>query len=116
MYLHWYSLRQSCLTVWPSELTIIPGCLIVVLGTTIQVTANSRGHFIGGRFVLGLGASIACSVAPAYTIEMAYPSVRGTMAGMYNNFWWVGNILASWTTYGSNKNIHDSWGMSIPDN
>jgi MFS family permease len=57
---------------------------------------------VGGRFVLGFGASIASAAGPAYTVELAHPAYRGFMAGMYNNFWWVGNILAGWTTYGTN--------------
>ena len=38
----------------------------------------------GGRFVLGLGAALASASAPAYTVELAHPSVRGLMAGMCN--------------------------------
>lgn len=36
------------------------------------------------------------------------------MAGMYNNFWWLGNILAGWTSYGSNKNLTTSWAWRVP--
>lgn len=73
------------------------------------------GHFIAGRFVLGFGASIASAAGPAYTVELAHPAYRGTMAGMYNNFWWLGNIIAGWTTYGTNLNLgHTSWAWRIP--
>lgn len=73
------------------------------------------GQFIAGRFVLGFGASIASAAGPAYTVELAHPAYRGTMAGMYNNFWWVGNILAGWTTYGTNLNMADSsWAWRLP--
>lgn len=36
---------------------IFIGCLIVLVGTAIQTPANSLAQFVGGRFVLGLGAS-----------------------------------------------------------
>ena len=72
---------------------IFIGCLIVIIGTAIQTTAHSLDQFIGGRFVLGFGASIASAAAPAYTVELAHPSFRGFQAGMYNNLWWLGNIL-----------------------
>lgn len=36
------------------------------------------------------------------------------MAGMYNNFWWFGNILAGWTTYGTNLHITSEWAWRIP--
>ncbi|ATZ50894.1 hypothetical protein BCIN_06g03640 [Botrytis cinerea B05.10] len=96
------------------RMCIFIGCLIVLIGTAIQAAAHARGQFIGGRFVLGFGAALASAAGPAYTVELAHPAYRGTMAGMYNNFWWMGNILAGWTTYGSNKNLTDSWAWRVP--
>ncbi|KAN0120408.1 general substrate transporter [Hyaloscypha variabilis] len=93
---------------------IFVGCFIVLVGTAIQASAHERGQFIGGRFILGLGASLASAAGPAYIVELAHPAYRGTMAGMYNNFWWLGNILAGWTTYGCQKNIETSWAWRIP--
>ena len=87
------------------KVCIFVGCLIVLIGTAIQASAHGRGQFIGGRFILGMGAALASAAGPAYTVEMAHPAYRGTMAGMYNNFWWLGNILAGWTTYGTNKSV-----------
>lgn len=65
---------------------IFVGCLLVIVGTAVQTTSNTMGHFIGGRFVLGFGASIASAAGPAYTVELAHPAYRGTMAGMYNKY------------------------------
>ncbi|KAI1848839.1 hypothetical protein JX265_001169 [Neoarthrinium moseri] len=97
------------------RICIFIGCLIVLIGTAVQGTANHLPQFIGGRFVLGFGASIASAAGPAYTVELAHPAYRGTMAGMYNNFWWLGNILAGWTTYGSLENYkQSSWAWRIP--
>ena len=87
----------------------------MIVGTAVQTTANTIGHFIAGRFVLGFGASIASAAGPAYTVELAHPAYRGTMAGMYNNFWWLGNILAGWVTYGSNLHLsNSSWAWRTP--
>ncbi|KAH8161056.1 hypothetical protein CIB48_g7190 [Xylaria polymorpha] len=61
---------------------IFIGCFIVLVGTAIQGSANHLGQFIGGRFVLGFGASIASAAGPAYTVELAHPAYRGTMAGI----------------------------------
>lgn len=70
------------------RMCIFVGCALVLVGTAVQTSANSQGQFIGGRFVLGFGASIASAAGPAYTVELAHPAYRGTMAGMYNNFWY----------------------------
>ena len=32
----------------------------------------------------------------------------------YNNFWWLGNILAGWVTYGTNLHLKDSWAWRVP--
>jgi len=67
------------------RICIFVGCALVIVGTAIQTTAHHTGQYIGGRFILGFGASIASAAGPAYTVELAHPSYRGTMAGMYNN-------------------------------
>ena len=70
---------------------------------------------MGGRFILGLGSAIASAAGPTYAVELAHPAYRGLQAGMYNNFWWLGNILAGWTTYGSNLHLTDSsWAWRVP--
>ncbi|EKD13962.1 lactose permease [Drepanopeziza brunnea f. sp. 'multigermtubi' MB_m1] len=97
--------RRVCISV---------GCAVVLVGTAVQGSAHAMGQFIAGRFVLGFGAALASAAGPAYTVELAHPAYRGTMAGSYNNFWWLGNIIAGWTTYGSNKNLTSSWAWRIP--
>ncbi|KAF3769340.1 hypothetical protein M406DRAFT_52456 [Cryphonectria parasitica EP155] len=96
------------------RMCIFIGCLLVLVGTAIQASAHHLDQFVGGRFVLGFGASIASAAGPAYTVELAHPAYRGFMAGMYNNFWWVGNILAGWTTYGTNLHLESSWAWRVP--
>ncbi|KAL3421658.1 lactose permease [Phlyctema vagabunda] len=93
---------------------IFIGCLVVLIGTAVQASAHTLSAFQGGRFILGFGAALASAAGPAYIVELAHPAYRGTMAGMYNNFWWLGNILAGWTTYGSNENFDNAWAWRIP--
>ncbi|XXH02124.1 hypothetical protein Hte_008492 [Hypoxylon texense] len=94
--------------------TIAMGCFFILIGTAIQTPATNIGMFIGGRAILGFGAAVAQAAGPVYIVEIAHPSFRGFMGGMYNNFWWVGNILASWVTYGCNQNINSSWAWRTP--
>jgi MFS family permease len=61
---------------------IFVGCALVLVGTAVQATAHETSHFIGGRFLLGFGASIASAAGPAYIVELAHPAYRGTMAGL----------------------------------
>lgn len=49
---------------------IFVGCLIVIVGTIIQTTCHTKSVFMGGRFILGLGAAIASAAGPAYTVRI----------------------------------------------
>ncbi|OLN87032.1 Lactose permease 19 [Colletotrichum chlorophyti] len=90
------------------RLCIFIGCFIVLVGTAIQTPANTLGQFIAGRFVLGFGASLASAAGPAYVVELAHPAYRGVQAGLYSN------ILAGWTTYGTNLHLKSSWAWRVP--
>lgn len=54
------------------RMCIFVGCVIILIGTAIQASAHVREQFMGGRFVLGLGASLASAAAPAYTVEVGW--------------------------------------------
>jgi MFS family permease len=71
------------------------GCAIVIVGTVISATGLNEGAFLAGRFLLGLGVSIASGAAPAYVVEIAPPAYRGKLTGLYNCTWWVGAITAA---------------------
>ncbi|KAM5369401.1 hypothetical protein ACJZ2D_009015 [Fusarium nematophilum] len=76
------------------------GAAIIIIGTCVQATSTNRGHFLGGRFILGFGVSFCCVSAPCYVSEMAHPKWRGTLTGLYNCTWYIGSIIASWVVYG----------------
>lgn len=62
------------------------GSLFIVIGTIIEATAPERniGQFMGGRFLIGFGMTLASTAAPVYLVEMAFPSWRGIFGGLYN--------------------------------
>lgn len=64
------------------RMCIFVGCFTVLIRTAIQGSAHARSQFMGGRFVLGFGAALASAAGPAYTVELAHPAYRVTMAGM----------------------------------
>jgi len=93
-----------CVDTWGRRVGMFIGCAIIALGTIVQtttVTNHSLPQFLGGRFFLGFGISIAASAGPAYVVEIAHPLYRGTLTGLYNCFWFTGSILAAGVTRGS---------------
>ncbi|KAH6607315.1 hypothetical protein Trco_003628 [Trichoderma cornu-damae] len=53
------------------------GAGLIVIGTIIQGLSDAQGQFMGGRFVLGFGVSLAAAAGPMYVVEMNHPAYRG---------------------------------------
>ncbi|KAF2836366.1 general substrate transporter [Patellaria atrata CBS 101060] len=98
---------------WGRRMGMFTGALIIILGTCIQAPAVNRSMFLAGRFLLGFGVSFCCVSAPCYVSEMAHPSWRGTITGLYNCTWYIGSIVASWVVFGC-KDIGSNVGWRIP--
>jgi len=77
------------------------GAICIVVGTAIQGTSHGVGQFMGGRFLLGFGVSIAASAGPMYVIEINHPAYRGSVGAMYNTLWFSGAIVASGAARGA---------------
>jgi MFS family permease len=82
---------------------ITVGILVILGGTILQVVpaTDHEGMFIGGRFLVGLGANIVGGSAPVLIMELAYPQHRGKLTTMYNVLWYLGSIVAAWTVFGT---------------
>ncbi|KAF2117246.1 sugar transporter [Lophiotrema nucula] len=87
---------------------IFIGAAGVIVGTIVTATARTLPTFIGGRFLLSFFAQLACAASPLYLVEVAPPQYRGTLAGMYNTFYYFGSILATSAVYGSHKHLSDN--------
>ncbi|KAH8905695.1 general substrate transporter [Coniochaeta sp. PMI_546] len=98
------------LDTWGRRIGMLIGALFIVVGTAIQGTSHDVGQFMGGRFLLGFGVSIAASAGPMYVIEINHPAYRGTVGAMYNTLWFSGAIVASGAARGA-LDIHGdaSW-------
>jgi MFS family permease len=65
------------------------GCLGVCVGTIVTSLATTVPTFIAGRFLLSFFATFAQTTVPLYLVEIAPPAYRGTLAGLYNTFYYV---------------------------
>ncbi|KAG2127486.1 general substrate transporter [Suillus clintonianus] len=92
---------------------IIFGASLMIAATVIQTLSQSVQMFIGARFLIGFGQTFASVASPLLVAEVAYPSQRSQATTMYVSLWFVGSIVAAWTTYGT-FNIPTSWAWRIP--
>ncbi|KAK0441522.1 hexose transporter [Desarmillaria tabescens] len=93
--------------------TIFLGATIMIMATAIQTASQSVGMFIGARFLIGFGLTFATNSAPMLVTEISYPSYRGPLTSTYNSLWYLGSIIAAWTTFGTFK-IKNTWAWRIP--
>ncbi|KZT07121.1 hexose transporter [Laetiporus sulphureus 93-53] len=93
--------------------TIWFGATIMLVGVAVQSASHNLGMFIGARFCIGFGLTFAANSAPMLVTEISYPTYRAPLTSLYNALWYTGNIIASWTTFGT-SNIHNTWSWRIP--
>jgi MFS family permease len=65
------------------------GCIGICAGTVINALSTSVPMFIGSRFVMSFFVAWATIAAPIYLVEIAPAAYRGTVAGLYNTFYYV---------------------------
>ncbi|KAL2859200.1 hypothetical protein BJX68DRAFT_252237 [Aspergillus pseudodeflectus] len=91
---------------------ILLGSVLIIAGTLLQGCTQNMGMFLAGRFFIGLGGEFVATAAPPLLGELAYPTHRAFTA-VYNTTWYVGAIVAAWSTYGTFK-MPNSWSWRIP--
>ncbi|SMQ52647.1 unnamed protein product [Zymoseptoria tritici ST99CH_1A5] len=92
---------------------IIIGCSIGLVGVALQGACTKFQMFLAARFLIGFGTSIAHGSSPLLITELAHPQHRAIFATIYNTTWYIGAIIAAWTTYGTNQ-MSNNWSWRIP--
>ena len=64
--------------------------------------------FMGGRFILGFGNSLAQMASPLLLTEICHPQHRGPVTAIYNCLWNAGALLVSCIAWGT-ANIEGDW-------
>lgn len=119
------------------RLTLLLGSLTIVASSAIQAASVKYGMFVFSRVLVGVGSMLVVQPAPMLITELAYPTHRGkytryvirkngqrinascadTDSFINSAFWtmyYLGAILASWTCYGTQRNMTDDWTWRIP--
>ncbi|KAL6245286.1 hypothetical protein RBB50_008061 [Rhinocladiella similis] len=93
--------------------TILLGSSLIFLGVILQTVSINIGMFIAARFIIGLGIVYTQSCSPMLITELSHPQYRARLTTIYNTLWYLGSIIASWTTYGTLK-MKSDWSWKTP--
>mmetsp|Transcript_68335 Transcript_68335/g.151357 ORF Transcript_68335/g.151357 Transcript_68335/m.151357 type:complete len:556 (+) Transcript_68335:99-1766(+) len=91
---------------------LILGSVLFALGGVVQTSAVSSLMLIGGRLIAGLGVGITSSAGPAYIAEVAPPSIRGALVGVYQNNICLAIVIASLLNY-FDHDVPTGWRWSL---
>lgn len=69
--------------------------------------------FLASRFIIGMGIVFANSFAPILIGELAHPKDRQVATSLFQTTWYLGAILAAWTTFGTFA-MPNQWAWRIP--
>ncbi|QGI85740.1 hypothetical protein CEK25_012469 [Fusarium fujikuroi] len=90
------------------KIPIATGCLIMILGAFISAFTNGFGMYLGGRFLVGFGNSLAQLSCPVLLTEICHPQHRAIVSAIYNCLWNLGATLCAFIGLGT-ININSNW-------
>lgn len=71
---------------------------LVCCSAVFTALAPTLSSFIAARFLLSFFSTICCVAAPMLLVEIAPPLHRATVAGIYNTLYYMGSIIATFST------------------
>ena len=95
------------------RVVLLSGLIGVIAATIIQATATTLAQFVVSRFVVGAAGMFVVQPSPMLIAELAYPTHRGKYTSAFWTMYYLGAILAAWTTFGTEKR-QDNWSWRIP--
>ncbi|EXJ72620.1 uncharacterized protein A1O5_03766 [Cladophialophora psammophila CBS 110553] len=95
--------------------TLLIGVIAIIVASIIQAASVNYGMFTFSRILAGAGSIIVTQPSPILISELCYPTHRGKYTSLFWTLYYFGSILASWSTYGTQKHIGDSnWAWRTP--
>ena len=84
---------------WGRRLGLMVASLVFILGAGLMLGANGSrglGLIYAGRVLAGLGVGAGSNFTPIYISELAPPSIRGRLVGIYELGWQLGGLVGFW--------------------
>ncbi|KAJ4353526.1 uncharacterized protein N0V89_005256 [Didymosphaeria variabile] len=87
--------------------TVMLAGLVFLLGAALQTAAEGNLNLIyGGRAIAGLGIGASSLTVPVYIAEVAPPSIRGRLVGIFEIASQGGGMLGFWINYATDQTVN----------
>ena len=89
---------------------LLCGAILICIAAAIQAASVNYAMFVVSRVVVGFGGMYLVQPSPLLIAKLAYPTHRGKYTSAFWTLYYLGAILASWTTFGTQSyNGTASW-------
>lgn len=89
---------------------LLTGIILICIASAIQAASVNYPMFVVSRAIVGFGGMFVVQPSPMLIAELAYPTHRGKYTSAFWTLYYLGAILASWTTFGTQAHNTDiSW-------
>lgn len=92
---------------------LLTGIILICIAAAVQAAAVNYAMFVIARVIVGFGGMFLVQPSPMLIAEMAYPTHRGKYTSAFWTLYYLGAILASWTTFGT-QDLHGTASWRIP--
>ncbi|KAK7403738.1 hypothetical protein QQX98_010477 [Neonectria punicea] len=80
---------------------LLAGIILIAIASIIQAASVNYAMFVVSRIIVGFGGMFVVQPSPMLIAELAFPTHRGKYTSAFWTFYYLGAILASWTTFGT---------------
>ncbi|KAK7418775.1 hypothetical protein QQX98_003793 [Neonectria punicea] len=91
---------------------ILVSSCIVLVSCILHSTATTKAQLFVARILVGFAKSVDIAAVPTYLVELAPPSRRGFVAGLYWACWLLGAIISSAIGYGA-RSLSGDWAWRL---
>ncbi|KAI0024252.1 general substrate transporter [Xylariomycetidae sp. FL0641] len=92
---------------------VMIGSVIMIIGSLIQGFSQNGAMYIVSRLIVGFGLPYAIVAGSSLIGELAYPRERAILTSLFNAAYFIGAIVASSVTYGTQQ-IPSNWSWRLP--
>ncbi|KAF7122614.1 hypothetical protein CNMCM5793_000639 [Aspergillus hiratsukae] len=92
---------------------IFSGYFFLILGAVLQTAAPNPTAFLLSRLFVGVSSALFGTASPLLINEIAHPSHRSVMNGLFMTGWYVGSSISAWATFGV-RTYTSSWAWRLP--
>ncbi|KAL1592263.1 hypothetical protein SLS60_011340 [Paraconiothyrium brasiliense] len=78
-----------------------------------QTFSHDFGQFLATRCLAGFGTIFNIIASSALLTELAHPRQRAISGALFNTFYFIGSMVAAWTSYGA-LHFSGSWSWRLP--